>query len=209
VSGELVIASGNAGKLKEFDQMLAPLGLKVRPQSDWQIPAAVEDAPTFLENALIKARQAVRHTGLPSLADDSGLVVPALGGRPGIHSARYAGENADAQANIKKLLNDLEGYEGAARNAWFYCVLVMMTSADDPAPLIATGQWFGRILKEPRGDRGFGYDPVFGVTSMTAYAQPFSAAELHASEKSSASHRGQAMRELVRKLHEQNVSAPG
>ena len=206
---DLVIASGNAGKLKEFAQLLSPFGLNVRPQHDWRVPEAVEDAATFLENALIKARHAASYTGLPCLADDSGLVVPALGGRPGIHSARYAGDNADAQSNILKLLDDLEGLDGADRDAWFYCSLVLLNSPDDPAPLVATGQWHGRILMRLRGQGGFGYDPIFGVTSMQAYHQPFSAAELEPLEKSRVSHRGQALRELVRQLQEHNVFAPG
>lgn len=209
VKHDLVIASGNAGKLKEFAQLLSPLGFNVRPQHEWQVPEAVEDASTFLENALIKARQAASYTGLPCLADDSGLVVPALGGRPGIHSARYAGNDADAQSNIQKLLNELEGLNGAERNAWFYCSLVMVNSAGDPAPLVATGQWHGRILTRARGQGGFGYDPVFGVTSMQEYRQPFSAAELEPLEKSRISHRGQALRELVRQLSEHSDFAPG
>lgn len=207
MKGELVLASGNRGKLREFDELLRPMGIVVRPQGDWQVPEAVEDAPTFIENALIKARQAVRFTGLPSLADDSGLVVPVLGGQPGIYSARYSGEGADAQANMEKLLGELKEHHGAARDAWFYCALVLVKSLDDPAPLVATGQWHGRILKTARGEGGFGYDPVFGVSSLKDYRQPYSAAELEAETKSRVSHRGQALRELVRKLSEQDAGS--
>lgn len=201
---EYVLASGNPGKLLEMADMFKPLGLLVRPQSDWQVPEAEETESTFVENSLIKARQAARYTGLPSIADDSGLVVPALNGEPGIYSARYAGEEGDARANMRKLLAELQGKTGPARNAYFYCVMVLIESADDPAPLIATGSWHGQILDSPRGDGGFGYDPLFGVGTPADSGSGCSAAEMTATEKGLVSHRGQALRELVRQLHERD-----
>ena len=198
---EYVLASGNPGKLREMADMFKPLELIVRPQSDWQVPEAEETAGTFVENSLIKARQAARYTGLPAIADDSGLVVPALNGAPGIYSARYAGEGADAQSNMGKLLAELQGRKGSDRDAYFYCVMVLVKSVDDPVPLIATGRWQGQILDSPQGDGGFGYDPLFGITTPSGTDPRHSAAELTAAEKSLQSHRGQALRELVRQLH--------
>ena len=198
---EYVLASGNPGKLLELADMFKPLELVVRPQSDWQVPEAEETAGTFVENSLIKARQAARYTGLPSIADDSGLVVPALNGAPGIYSARYAGEGADAQSNMGKLLAELQGRKGSGRDAYFYCVMVLVKSVDDPVPLIATGRWQGKILDSPQGDGGFGYDPLFGITTPPDTGPQRSAAELTAGEKSILSHRGQALRELVRQLY--------
>ena len=179
--------------------MLAPLGLVVHPQSDWKVPEAEETASTFIENALEKARNAARHTGLPSLADDSGLVVPALKGEPGIYSARYAGEDADDQANMHKLLAILEQQPGIGRQAYFYCAMVLVNAADDPAPLVATARWHGEILTSMRGDGGFGYDPIFGVRGSQ-----LSAAEMSSEQKHRVSHRGQALKELVRQLHERD-----
>ena len=197
---EYVLASGNRGKLREIIAMLNPLGFTVRPQSDWQVPEAEETASTFVENALIKARQAARYTGLPAIADDSGLVVPALNGAPGIFSARYAGVAADARANMDKLLAELKGKSGDERRAWFYCALVLVKSVDDPSPLIATGRWYGQILTSAQGDGGFGYDPLFGISSSSNPSRQCSAAELAPEEKSRISHRGQALKELVRQL---------
>ena len=197
---EYVLASGNPGKLREMADMFRPLGLVVRPQSNWQVPEAKETACTFVENSLIKARQAARHTGLPSIADDSGLVVPALNGEPGIYSARYAGEGADARSNMRKLLAQLQGGKGSDRDAYFYCVMVLVRSVDDPVPLIATGRWPGQILDSPQGDGGFGYDPLFGITPASEADPRRSAAELTAGEKSLLSHRGQALRQLVEKI---------
>ncbi len=196
---EFVLASGNRGKLLEISAMLRPLGLVVRPQSDWHVPEAEEGAPTFIENALLKARNAAHHTGLPSLADDSGLVVPSLNGEPGIFSARYAGENADDQSNMRKLLAALEHQSGTRRQAYFYCAMVLVNTADDPAPLVATARWHGEILHSPRGDGGFGYDPIFGVRGLQ-----YSAAELESEQKHQVSHRGQALRELVKQLRERD-----
>ena len=192
---ELVLASGNRGKLREISGILGPLGLVVHPQSDWNVPVAAEVAPTFIENALAKARNAARHTGLPSLADDSGLVVPSLHGEPGIFSARYAGESADDRSNMRKLLAALEHQSGTGRQAYFYCAMVLLKTADDPTPLMATACWHGEILHSPRGDGGFGYDPIFGVRGWQC-----SAAELDPEQKRRVSHRGLALRELVKQL---------
>ena len=202
---EYVLASGNQGKLREIVGMLKPLGFVVRPQSDWRVPEAEETASTFVENALIKARQATHHTGLPSIADDSGLVVPILNGDPGIYSARYAGDSADSQANMRKLLAELQGWSEPDRHAYFYCAMVLVLSVDDPAPLIATGRWHGTILETPQGDGGFGYDPLFGVSTLSVPGRQCSAAELTQAEKSRVSHRGQALKELVRQLRERDL----
>lgn len=201
---EYVLASGNPGKLREITDMLSPLGFIVRPQSDWSVPEAEENASTFVENSLIKARQSARCTALPSIADDSGLVVPALNGEPGIYSARYAGKGAGAQANMTSLLNKLKGKSGADRNAYFYCAVVLVLSEDDPAPLIATGYWHGRILEAQQGEGGFGYDPLFGVFSEAGLDPVRSAAELTPEQKGSVSHRGQALKALIRQLKQQD-----
>jgi len=206
---EYVLASGNAGKLREISDLLEPLGFTIHPQSDWQVPEAEEIAATFVENSLIKARQAALYTGLPSIADDSGLVVPALDGRPGIFSARYAGDVSDTQSNMDKLLAELSGKTDVDRNAYFYCALVLVNSVDDPAPLIATGRWYGQILEMPRGDGGFGYDPLFGIACLSSRDRLRSAAELAPADKSRVSHRGQALKELVRQLHERDRGSAG
>jgi XTP/dITP diphosphohydrolase len=195
----LVLASGNAGKLRELAAMLQPIGWTVRPQSDWQVEAAVEDGLSFIENALIKARHASRATGLPALGDDSGLVVDALGGQPGIYSSRYAGAASDDQANIGKLLEALTGVDEAARAAHFYCAMALMRHPEDPAPLLATGEWRGRILESPAGSGGFGYDPVFEVPG-----EGCTAAQLPAEVKNRLSHRGQAMAALLRQLRRES-----
>lgn len=195
MSKKYVLASGNKGKLGELAGVLEPLGFEVYPQSQWRVPEADETAVTFVENALLKARQAARHTGLPAIADDSGLVVPALQGAPGIHSARYAGANASDQDNIHKLLSELQRFPGADRSAYFYCALVLLTSADDPAPLVATAHWHGEVLPVARGESGFGYDPVFLVAG-----QSLTAAELIREQKQAVSHRGQALKKLVAQI---------
>ena len=206
---EYILASGNPGKLLEMADMFKPLGLIVRPQGDRVVPEAEETATTFVGNSLIKAHNAALHTGLPSIADDSGLVVPALGGEPGIYSARYAGVGADARSNMHKLLAELEGKTGDERNAFFYCVMVLVESLDDPAPLIATGSWHGQILDSPRGEGGFGYDPVFGPIDLSGALLQRSAAQMTVEEKGRVSHRGQALRELVRQLRERaSVNRP-
>jgi XTP/dITP diphosphohydrolase len=191
----VVLASGNSGKLRELTAMLEPLGWQVRPQSEWSVPEAVEDGLSFIENALIKARHAARHTGLPALGDDSGLVVDALDGAPGIYSARYAGPGADDAANNGKLLQALEGVPAARRTAHFYCAIAMVRHAADPAPMVAIGRWDGRILDAPTGAGGFGYDPLFRVETHGC-----SSAELPSAVKNSISHRGQALAALVRQL---------
>jgi len=197
----LVLASGNKGKLGELAAMLQPLGWTVRPQGDWQVDDALEDGLSFIENALIKARHAARATGLPALGDDSGLVVDALGGQPGIYSSRYAGEGADDRANNRKLLQALAGIEAEGRNAHFYCAMALMRHANDPAPLLATGRWRGRILEAPAGDGGFGYDPLFWVPGREC-----SAAQLPAVVKNRLSHRGQALTALLTQVESELLS---
>lgn len=198
--GEFVLASGNKGKLREISEMLQPLDLVVHPQSDWRTEEAEETASTFIENALAKARNAALHIGLPAIGDDSGLVVPSLNGEPGIYSARYAGMEANDQSNIIKLLAELESRQVSDRGAYFYCAMVLMTAADDPAPLVATARWHGEILHTPRGKGGFGYDPIFAVKGTR-----YSAAELASAEKHRISHRGQALRSLVEQLRERDI----
>ncbi len=192
--GRVVLASGNAGKLRELGELLAPLGLDLRPQSEWRTPEADENGLSFVENALIKARHAAAHTGLPAIADDSGLVVPALGGEPGIHSARFSREGTDA-ANNARLLTEMNTLGGEQRAAHFYCAMVMMRHPRDPAPVISTGQWHGRILMAPRGDGGFGYDPLFLVPGENC-----TSAELPVATKNRLSHRGQAVAGLLAAL---------
>ncbi|MEM1411091.1 MAG: RdgB/HAM1 family non-canonical purine NTP pyrophosphatase [Pseudomonadota bacterium] len=191
---QVVLASGNAGKLREFDQILTPLGFEVRPQSEWDTPEAEETGLTFVENALLKARNAATYTGLPALADDSGLVVPALEGAPGIHSARYSPEGT-AAANNTLLLNEMNLLVGEERVAHFYCALVFLRGPRDPAPLVATAAWHGRILFSPRGEGGFGYDPLFFVPE-----EDCASAELPRERKNRISHRGQAVAALVAAL---------
>ena len=191
----LVLASGNAGKLRELGAMLEPLGWRVRPQSDWHLEEAVEDGLSFIENALIKARHASLATGLPALGDDSGLVVDALDGQPGILSARYAGAGAGDAANNRKLLQALAGLPAERRAAHFYCAMALVRHARDPAPLLATGEWHGRIMEEPAGDGGFGYDPLFFVA-----AEGCSSAQLAPARKNRLSHRGQALAALLRQM---------
>jgi XTP/dITP diphosphohydrolase len=191
----IVLASQNAKKAAELRSLLAPLGADVRPLSDWTAAAPAEDAPTFIENALIKARHAARLTGLPAIADDSGLEVAALGGAPGVRSARYAGEPGDDAANNRKLLAALAAVPIHQRQARFVCALVYLRHAEDPVPVIALGSWPGEILEAPRGSGGFGYDPLFGVPGLGK-----SAAELSAAEKARLSHRGRALRSLLRQL---------
>ena len=201
---EFVLATGNQGKLREMVAMLKPLGFVVRPQSDWNVPEAEETASTFIENSLIKARQAAGYTGLPAIADDSGLVVPSLNGEPGIYSSRYAGSDADDDANKRKLLAELSGKCGVDRNAYFFCAMVLVQSIDDPAPLLAIGRWHGQILQSARGQGGFGYDPLFGISTGPGNGRQLSAAELAPADKCRVSHRGQALRELVRQLRERD-----
>jgi len=190
----IVLASGNQGKLDELQDALAPVGMVLRKQSDLGVTEAVEDGATFVENAIKKARNACQQTGYPALADDSGLVVPALGGAPGIHSARYSGEG-DAGNNLK-LLAAMQGLEGEERSAHFVCILVLLQSATDPSPLIVEARWHGHIGLVPKGTRGFGHDPLFLVTDK----QGLTAAELALEQKRAISHRGQAVAMLRAKL---------
>jgi XTP/dITP diphosphohydrolase len=189
----LVLASGNAGKLREFRRLLEPLGISVVPQAELGIAEADEPHGTFVENALAKARHASRESGLPALADDSGICVGALGGAPGVYSARYAGEPRSDARNNAALIAALRGV--ADRRAHYACVLVLVRGADDPEPIIAEGRWDGRIVDVPRGSGGFGYDPHFEdvTTGMTG-------AELPLAQKNALSHRGQAIRALIEKL---------
>lgn len=193
----LVLASGNAGKHRELAAMLDPLGIELVLQSELGVESVPETGLTFVENALIKARHAARVAGLPAVADDSGLLVEALDGAPGLHSARYAGPDATDSANVSTLLDALHGVAPERRDARFYCVLVLLARAGDPAPLVCEGEWRGRIAEAPRGEGGFGYDPVFldpdsGVT----------AAELEPSRKNRISHRGRALAALADRLRE-------
>ncbi|GMU43080.1 MAG: RdgB/HAM1 family non-canonical purine NTP pyrophosphatase [Xanthomonadales bacterium] len=197
---EVVLASHNPGKLTELRELLDGLPWQLRSAADFGLGAPEEGAATFVENALAKARYAALATGLPALADDSGLVVDALGGAPGVRSARYAGADADDAANIACLLHEAEGLEGAARSCHFVCVIVLLRSAHDPMPLIAQGIWHGRLLRLPRGKGGFGYDPVFLDASRGR-----SAAELTTQQKHAISHRGQALAQLRAQLSVRGV----
>ena len=190
---KLVLASNNAKKMKELNALLAPLGFEVIPQGKLGIPEAEEPHCTFVENALAKARHAAQLSGLPALADDSGLCVAALGGAPGVYSARYAGEPKSDARNNAKLLAELAGQTD--RRAHFACVLVLVRAADDPQPIIAEGQWPGVILEAQRGADGFGYDPLFYVPTHCQ-----TAAELDAAVKNQLSHRGLAMQQLIARL---------
>ena len=192
---KIILASGNAGKLREFQQLLADCGFDVVPQSAYQIDNADETGLTFVENAIIKARHACQHTGLPAIADDSGLEVDALNGRPGIYSARYAGAQALDSANNAKLLQALSDVSEDQRTARYHCVLAFMRHAEDPTPILCHGVWEGRILSAPRGQGGFGYDPLFFVATHNC-----AAAELDKAEKNRISHRGIAMAQLLATL---------
>lgn len=190
---QIALASNNAGKLREFAQMFAPLGIELLPQASFNVSEAAEPHVTFVENALAKARHCAQQTGLPALADDSGLCVDALDGAPGVLSARYAGEPKSDARNNERLLADLHGQ--ANRRAHYACVLVLCRRADDPQPLIAEGEWHGEIVDVPRGEGGFGYDPYFLVPE---YGR--TAAELDAETKNRLSHRGIALQRLLEKL---------
>lgn len=194
----LVLASNNPGKLAELDRLLSPLGIHPEPQGQHDVPEADEPAVTFVENALLKARNAARYTGLPALADDSGLAVDALGGAPGVRSARYAGPGASDQDNIDQLLANLIDVNDGHRSAQFHCVLVYLRHADDPTPLICHGIWPGHVLHEVRGEGGFGYDPLFWVPDTGC-----TAAELDPDTKARISHRGQALEGLLDRLGHQ------
>jgi XTP/dITP diphosphohydrolase len=191
----VVLASANAGKLRELQELLADCGMEVLPQAAFGIAAPEEDGRTFAENALLKARHASAASGLPAIADDSGLEVDALDGRPGIHSARYAGVGRSDEANKLKLLAELTNVPAGARAARFRCAMAFVRSADDPAPLVSEAAWEGAIGFEQRGGGGFGYDPLFIVAGGTC-----TAAEMPAAEKNRVSHRGKALRGLVERI---------
>ena len=190
---KLILASNNAGKVKEFQALLAPLNFQVIPQGELGIPSAEEPHFTFVENALTKARHASAASGLPALADDSGICTHALNGQPGVLSARFAGEQGDDAANNQKLIQDLK--DQADRSAHYVCALVFVNSANDPEPIIVQTRWYGQIVDEAAGSNGFGYDPYFFLPD-----QKCTAAELEPEKKNSISHRGQALRELIAQL---------
>jgi len=192
---KIVLASNNAGKIREIQAMLAGLDVEILPQSAFVNEDAVENGASFVENALIKARHAALASGLPAIADDSGLEVDALGGAPGVCSARYAGENASDAANNAKLLREMEPVEDSARTARFRCAMAYVREAGDPDPVIVEAAWEGLILREPRGVNGFGYDPLFFVQGHSC-----TSAELPPAEKNLISHRGKALRALVKRL---------
>lgn len=192
MSRRIVLATGNQGKVKEMGEILAPFDLQIVPQSEFSVPEADETGLSFVENAIIKARNAAAHTGLPAIADDSGLEVDFLKGAPGIYSSRFAGVDATSQDNRVKLLADMKDVPDEKRTARFQCLMVYMEHENDPTPLICQGTWEGRILFELRGKNGFGYDPVFYVPTHDC-----AAAELNKEIKNQLSHRGQALRQLA------------
>jgi XTP/dITP diphosphohydrolase len=196
LAGKIVLASGNAGKLREIEKILSGFDVEVLPQSQFAVTEADETGTTFVENALIKAHHALEATGLPAIADDSGIVVDALDGRPGVYSARYAGEAASDAENNAKLLAELEGVPDEQRTAAFHCVACFVAPGL-PEPVVARGQWRGVILHAPQGSGGFGYDPLFFVPEMGC-----SSAELLPAQKNRLSHRGKALRQLAQKLRE-------
>lgn len=193
----IVLASSNPGKVREINQLLAGLSIEVVPQSQFGVPDIEETGLSFVENALLKARNAAQHTGLPAIADDSGIEVDALNGAPGIYSARYAGVGASDQQNLDKLLTELKDVPQNLRSARFQCLMVYLRHATDPTPLICQGTWNGRILFEPQGINGFGYDPVFYVPTHDC-----SSAQLPPEVKNALSHRGQALRNLLAALEQ-------
>ena len=195
---QLIVASGNAGKLREIGAILAPLGFTVLPQSQFNVPEAEEPHPTFVENALAKARNAALFTGLPALADDSGICVNALAGAPGVHSARYAGEPKSDDRNNAKLVEALAG--NPDRSAYYFAVLVLVRHANDPEPLIAEGRWSGEVVDTPRGANGFGYDPYFLLPDLGK-----TAAELDPDQKNVVSHRAKALRRLAALITERGA----
>lgn len=192
---KIVLASGNKGKLREFAQLFASFDIEVIPQSEFDVPEAEETGLSFVENAIIKARNACEHTGLPAIADDSGIEVDYLLGAPGIYSARFAGEHANDEANRNALLAALNGVPERERAARYQCLLVLMRHSKDPTPLICQGDWQGQILTQAVGDGGFGYDPIFWVPELKC-----SAAQLSSEQKHAISHRGKAIQEFTRKF---------
>lgn len=193
---KIALASNNKGKLYEFDSLFTPLKIKLIPQSTLNVPECDEPFATFVENALHKARHCSKHTGLPAIADDSGICVPSLNGAPGVYSARYAGTHGDDAQNIEKLLEEIKPHEN--RDAYFYCVLVFMRHAEDPQPIIADGTVYGQITFSARGNNGFGYDPIF---YLPEYTQTF--AEVPLELKNKISHRAIALNKLINHLHKE------
>lgn len=194
---KIVLATGNQGKVREMADILADFGFDVVAQSEYNVSDVAETGTTFIENAIIKARHAAKETGLPAIADDSGLEVDALNGAPGVYSARYSGEGATDQKNIDKMLAAMEGIPAEKRTARFHCVLVLMKHENDPTPLICHGAWEGHITTEQKGENGFGYDPIFWVSEDNC-----SSAELEPARKKQLSHRGQALKKLFAALKE-------
>lgn len=194
---KVVLATGNKKKVEELNALLADLNYAVVPQSEFNVESVPETGTTFVENAIIKARHAARITGLPAIADDSGIEVDALLGRPGVYSARYAGEDASDQDNLEKLLEEMNGVPPVLRTARYWCVLVYMRHADDPTPIICQASWEGSLATEPSGENGFGYDPIFNVPDLDC-----TAAELEPATKNQLSHRGKALAQLAKALQE-------
>ncbi len=199
---KIVLASGNAGKVREINKLFAGSGIEVLPQSSFDVPEVAETGTTFVENAIIKARHAAECTGLPAIADDSGIEVDALDARPGVYSARYAGENASDRDNNNKMLEELKGVPEAGRSARYQCLIVFMRSHTDPVPLITQASWEGRILDAPQGDGGFGYDPIFYVPTHQC-----SGGELPLEVKNTISHRALALRAMLDAFREHGYLA--
>ncbi|ELV8555854.1 XTP/dITP diphosphatase [Vibrio fluvialis] len=195
---KIVLATGNQGKVREMADLLADFGFDVVAQSKFNVSEVAESGTTFIENAIIKARHAAKETGLPAIADDSGLEVDYLGGAPGVYSARYAGEDASDQQNLEKLLDAMKDVPEAQRSARFHCVLVLMRHENDPTPLVCHGKWEGRILTQAHGSNGFGYDPIFFVPEENC-----ASAQLEPVRKKQLSHRGQALKKLFQAIEEQ------
>ncbi|MBY7788342.1 XTP/dITP diphosphatase [Vibrio fluvialis] len=195
---KIVLATGNQGKVREMADLLADFGFDVVAQSEFNVSEVAETGTTFIENAIIKARHAAKETGLPAIADDSGLEVDYLGGAPGVYSARYAGEDASDQQNLEKLLDAMKDVPEAQRSARFHCVLVLMRYENDPTPLVCHGKWEGRILTQAHGSNGFGYDPIFFVPEENC-----ASAQLEPVRKKQLSHRGQALKKLFQAIEEQ------
>ncbi|MFV0490028.1 MAG: XTP/dITP diphosphatase [Vibrio fluvialis] len=195
---KIVLATGNQGKVREMADLLADFGFDVVAQSEFNVSEVAETGTTFIENAIIKARHAAKETGLPAIADDSGLEVDYLGGAPGVYSARYAGEDASDQQNLEKLLDAMKDVPEAQRSARFHCVLVLMRHENDPTPLVCHGKWEGRILTQAHGSNGFGYDPIFFVPEENC-----ASAQLEPVRKKQLSHRGQALKKLFQAIEEQ------
>lgn len=195
---KIVLATGNQGKVREMADLLADFGFDVVAQSEFNVSEVAETGTTFIENAIIKARHAAKETGLPAIADDSGLEVDYLDGAPGVYSARYAGEHATDQQNLAKLLDAMKDVPEAQRTARFHCVLVLMRHENDPTPLVCHGSWEGRILTEAHGSNGFGYDPIFFVPEDNC-----ASAQLEPARKKQLSHRGQALKKLFQAIEEQ------